>query len=98
MLAQKRCKVLGASPQEAQVESSMVSEQTITYALEASKAHCAAIAKAACAASPSYACGRQAFHDIAVCCTCAGYGWISKGFSRAKKKSIFTSDHHKHVP
>ncbi len=47
MLGQNRCILLGASPREAQVESGMVSEQTITYASEAGEAHCAANAKAA---------------------------------------------------
>jgi len=66
MLAQNRCKVLGASPRKAQVESGMVSEQTFTRASEAGKAHCAANAKAACAAISSRACVRQALNDKAV--------------------------------
>ena len=75
MLGQNRCILLGASPREAQVESGMVSEQTITYASEAGEAHCAANAKAASTAIASCACVRQAFHDRARCCACDGDGY-----------------------
>ncbi|DBA66301.1 TPA: hypothetical protein ACH3X2_002552 [Trebouxia sp. C0005] len=64
MLAQNRCKVLGASPQK--VQSGMVPEQTITHASEVGKTHCAANVKAACATISSCACVRQAVNDRAM--------------------------------
>ena len=89
-LAQNRWKVLGASPREAQVESGMVSEQTVTYASEVGKAHCAANAKAACAAISSCATVRQVCCDRAMCRACDSYSKTSKDSSRAMKK--FTHD------